>query len=363
MPTTLGTVRPVGIHDRILLALVAANLLLRVVGGVAVDDLSDERVAHDILTRETREVDVFHVAEDLADQLQTRRTGGQVDLGHVARDDHAGTETESGEEHLHLLGRRVLRLVEHDERVVQGATAHVGERRDLDRAGGEQLGNQLGIHHLVERVVQRPQVRVDLVVQRAGQEAEPLPRFDRRSTQDDALDLFTLQRLHGLRHREVRLAGTGRPDAEDDRVVVDRVDVGLLTQSLGPDALAAARENRLREHVSWAALAAFQDARARRHIGRPEVDTVLDHRHQFLHEPLGGAHLVVGTLEGHVIAAHQHGDGGVSGFDRVQQAVLGAEQPHHGDAVDLEFRASGTARLAGVGFGHRDASVRPPAKT
>ena len=90
-------------------------------------------------------------------------------------------EPEPGEEHLHLLGRRVLRLVEHDERVVQRAAAHVGERRDLDGAGREQLRHELGVHHLVERVVERPQVRVDLVGERAGQEPEPLARLDRRA--------------------------------------------------------------------------------------------------------------------------------------------------------------------------------------
>ena len=110
----------------------------------------------------------------------------QVDLRDVAGDDHLRAEPEPRQEHLHLLGRRVLGLVEHDERVVEGATAHVRERRDLDRARREQLRHELGIHHLVERVVQRAQVRVDLVGERAGQESEPLPRLDRRAAQDDA---------------------------------------------------------------------------------------------------------------------------------------------------------------------------------
>ena len=90
-------------------------------------------------------------------------------------------ESEAGEEHLHLLGRGVLGLVEHDERVVQRAPAHVGERGHLDGARREQLRHELGVHHLVERVVERPQVRVDLVGERAGQESEPLPRLDRRA--------------------------------------------------------------------------------------------------------------------------------------------------------------------------------------
>ena len=132
--------------------------------------------------------------------------------------DHLRAEAEAGEEHLHLLGRRVLRLVEHDERVVQRAAAHVRERRDLDRRRGHELRDELRIHHLVEGVVERPQVRVDLVRERAGQVPEPLPRLDGGPGQDDAVDLLALQRLHGLRHREVRLAGAGRADAERDRV-------------------------------------------------------------------------------------------------------------------------------------------------
>ena len=97
---------------------------------------------------------------------------------------------EPGEEHLHLLGRGVLRLVEDDERVVERAAAHVRQRRDLDGAGGEQLGDRLGVDHVVQRVVERAQVGVDLLAERAGQEAEPLPRLDRRPGQDDPVDLL-----------------------------------------------------------------------------------------------------------------------------------------------------------------------------
>ena len=44
----------------------------------------------------------------------------QVKLRHIARDDHAGTETKTRQEHLHLLRRRVLRFVQDNEAVVQG---------------------------------------------------------------------------------------------------------------------------------------------------------------------------------------------------------------------------------------------------
>ncbi len=50
-------------------------------------------------------------------------------------------------------------------------------------------------HHLVQRVVHRPQVRIDLLRQVAGQEAQPLARLDRRPHQHDAAHAIRLQRL------------------------------------------------------------------------------------------------------------------------------------------------------------------------
>ena len=52
--------------------------------------------------------------------------------------------------------------------------------------GAHQLRDQLGIHHVVQRVVQRTQIRVDLLAQRAGQEAKALTGFHRGTGQDDA---------------------------------------------------------------------------------------------------------------------------------------------------------------------------------
>ena len=121
---------------------------------------------------------------------------GHVDLGDVAGDDGLGAEADAGEEHLHLLGRGVLRLVEDDEAVVERAAAHERQRRDLDRAPLEQALRALGLDHVVERVVERAQVGVDLGHEVAGQEAEPLARLDRGPGEDDAVDLLGLQRLH-----------------------------------------------------------------------------------------------------------------------------------------------------------------------
>ena len=58
--------------------------------------------------------------------------------------------------------------------------SHVRQRCDLDRAGRHQPRDRLRVDHVVQRVVERAQVRVDLLEQRAGQEARaarpPRPR-------------------------------------------------------------------------------------------------------------------------------------------------------------------------------------------
>ena len=154
--------------------------------------------------------------------------------------DDLGPEPDAGQEHLHLLGRGVLRLVEDDEAAVQRAAPHEGERRDLDGLALEQPLRALGLDHVVERVVERAQVRVDLGHEVAGQEAEPLAGLDRRPGEDDALHLLVLQRLHGHGHGQPALAGARRAEAEGDDVAADGVDVALLARGLRPHGAALA---------------------------------------------------------------------------------------------------------------------------
>ncbi len=84
------------------------------------------------------------------------------------------------------------------------------------------------IHQIVKRIVDRPQVRVDLLAQITGQEAEALAGLDRGTRQDDAIDFLALEQLRGLRDREPGLAGAGRTDAEHQFVALEGADVGIL---------------------------------------------------------------------------------------------------------------------------------------
>src|SRR4028119_712045 len=152
---------------------------------------------------------------------------GQVDLRPVAGYYHLRSEPEARQEHLHLLGGGVLGFIQDDERVVQGPTPHKRQRRDLDYTP-LQVPLELGrVHHLVERVVERPEVRVDLGHHVPWQETERLTRLDRGPRQDDPRHLPTVQSPDRQRDRKVRLARTCGPYAEYHLVVPHRVRVGL----------------------------------------------------------------------------------------------------------------------------------------
>ena len=175
---------------------------------VRLDDALHELVPHDVLVPEADERDAVDRPEDVLHLDQPRcLLARKVDLGDVARDDDLRAEAEPRQEHLHLLGRGVLRLVEDDEAVVQRTAAHERERCDLDRSALDVRVQLLGIHRVVQRVEERAHVRIDLREHVARQEAEPFAGLDRGPRQDDPAHLP----VAAARRRRAPSRGTSCP--------------------------------------------------------------------------------------------------------------------------------------------------------
>ena len=119
----------------------------------------------DVARAQVREVNILHSVQDAAHQAQARDLAArQVHLRNIAGDHDLRTKAQTGQEHLHLRRRGVLRLVEDDKGVVERAATHVCQRGDLDDACFHELRDHLWIHHVAQGVVKRAQVRVDLVI-------------------------------------------------------------------------------------------------------------------------------------------------------------------------------------------------------
>ena len=168
------------------------------------NDPLHEWVSHHVDFGEAVERDAFDILEQPPGFAQAaRRPAWQIDLRHIAGDHRLGVVAETGEEHAHLLAGGVLRLVEDHEAVVEGASAHECKRGDLDLSALEHGVHAGGIHHVVERVVERTEVRVDLLLEIAGQKTQPLAGFHGGPREDDASHLLGGERLHRDGHREV----------------------------------------------------------------------------------------------------------------------------------------------------------------
>ena len=171
----------------------------------------------------------------------TRR---QIDLRQVAGDDHPRAFAHAGEKHLHLHRRGVLRFVENDERMRQRPAAHEGEGRDFDLARAHAADHLIARHHVVQRVVERPQIRIDLLLHVARQEAEPLAGLDRRPRKDDLVHLAGLQQHHTLSHRQIRLAGASRADGKHHLVLGQHLHVARLLRRARPDGAPLGQDRR-----------------------------------------------------------------------------------------------------------------------
>src|SRR5208282_4150882 len=221
------------------------QLLLRQPHFVLVVGANDS--LHQVMTHHVAFVEVYERQSvdalqdfDRFDQTAAAR-GGQVDLRDVAGDHRLGTKSQAGDEHLHLLRGRVLRLVQDDERIVQRAPAHESDGRNLDDVFFQITLDALRVEHVEERVVQRPQIGIDLLLQGAGEKAETFARLNRRPRQNDAIDLLVQQRgdCHG--YGEVGLASAGGADAKHHVVLLDGLEVAALVGAFRLDGAASKR--------------------------------------------------------------------------------------------------------------------------
>ena len=76
---------------------------------------------------------------------------------------------------------RVLRFVQNNKGIVQGAASHVGQWRNFDDIALYILVDPLNAQHFVEGVIQWAQVGIDFLCQIARQKTKFLPRLHRWS--------------------------------------------------------------------------------------------------------------------------------------------------------------------------------------
>ena len=198
-------------------------------------------------------------------------------------------------------------------------------------------------------VVERAQVRVDLLVEGAGQEAQTLASLHGGAGEDNAVHFVGLQRLHCLRHGEVGLTGTRRADTEDDGVRVDSVHVLLLINGLGANRGAAGGEDAGGQRVRRVAQFVAEHAHEAVNDLHGNLRVVAGEHAQFVQQLCGGVDGLGGAGDEHVQVLGTQANLLEVVLDNRQVRVLRAE---HGDHFCGALEGYGTRGRERSGGSH-----------
>src|SRR6266481_5568826 len=179
------------------------------------DNLLHQVVPHHVLLAELHRADSrnspanFHGLDQPA-LLPAR----QVNLRDVPGNHGLRIESQPRQKHLHLLAGGVLRFVQNHERIIQRPPAHKRQRRNLDDSLFQEPLQFVRVQHVIKRVIQRPHVRINLLLQRPRQKSQSLPRLHRRPRQNNPVHLLRQQRAHRHRHGQIRFSGAAGANPE-----------------------------------------------------------------------------------------------------------------------------------------------------
>ena len=129
--------------------------------------------------------DAFDIAQHLNGMYKPALfVDGKIDLSNITRHDDARALSEACQKHLHLLNSAVLCFIEDDICIVKRPASHISKRSNLYCAPFGKHAEVLGTEEIIECIIERTQVRIDLILKVARQKPKLLPCFHGRTGQN-----------------------------------------------------------------------------------------------------------------------------------------------------------------------------------
>ena len=120
-------------------------------------------------------------------------------------------------------------LIQNDKRIVHSAAAHKCKWRNLNNSLFNKVTSVLHGGHIKERIVERPNVGIQLFLKRAWKKTKRLSCLYNRSYQHNSADLLRSQSCKRHGNCQVGFAGTCRTNAKGYRVVCNCLGIRYLT--------------------------------------------------------------------------------------------------------------------------------------
>ena len=145
-----------------------------------------------------------------------------------------------------------MRFVQDDKTVVQSTTTHKCKWGNFDNLLLQICLCGFCTNHVVQSVIQRTQIRVDLCGEVARQKPQTLACFHSGARQDNSLYTFRVERQHSHRYSKPALSCACRTYAKCDDVVPNCFYVFALTRCLRTNVLSATgAQNVFCQNQAW----------------------------------------------------------------------------------------------------------------
>ena len=210
------------------------------------------------------------------------------------------------EKHLHLFRRGVLRFIQNDKGIVQGTAPHKRQGSHFDVSALNQAIRSIHVHHGVQGIIQRTQIRMDLGNHVTRQKSQSFTGLNRRPSQHNVPHFFLRPRRKGHGHGHVRLPGARRANADDQVVSLNGFKIHPLRRGLRNHRAFRGHDRGRIEKGGRFRLAALRRLQDSAHVFRSQLTSSDGAFGQFTQQPLGAADRLGLPFQRHFIAAGRY---------------------------------------------------------
>ena len=186
-------------------------------------------MAHYVMFRELYEGNIRDILEYIPGIWQAAPgMGWQINLRDISIYYHFRTKPQTGQKHLHLLHRSILRLIQNDKRLFKGSSAHISQRCHFDDTLLLQFFKFLYAKHVQQSIKQWTEIGVYLFLHISRKESQLFASFHRRAYQNNPLYIPVSKIIGRQCYRQIRFTGSSGPNPKSNGIMTNSIYILFL---------------------------------------------------------------------------------------------------------------------------------------
>src|SRR3989338_2653880 len=221
----------------------------------------------------------------------------------------------------------ILRFIKNDESFMKRSTSHKSNRRNFDHITLDEFFHTFHFKHIVQRIIDRTEIRIHFCLHVSRKKAELFSRFDRGTSKHDAFIFFSKKRRHCHCHCKIGFSSTCWSNAENNIVFSNRIDIQFLSRRAWHNGTTFRRKkNAIREKAFNIEIHIARKKRKRIFNFRSQNRvTTLQKTIELIENPLSCFNITVTSFNAKIIATNMNINS-EHALKRLEMLVLGAKE-------------------------------------